>query len=323
METVLVTGGAGYIGSHTVKVLLEKGYKVVVLDDLSTGHRNAVCTEHFYLGDIADQELVSKIVNDHQITSVIHFAAKSLVGESMKSPDLYFINNVGKSVQFFSTLVSCGVKHIVFSSTAAVYGIPETIPIPEGTLPNPINPYGESKLMVEKTLRWMEEAYDVKWCALRYFNAAGADLNGDLGEDHFPETHLIPLVLKTALGQRDEIQIYGTDYETPDGTCIRDYIHVLDLAEAHIRVLEGLKNGLKSGAYNVGTGHGYSVREVIQLAQKIVGKEIKVREAARREGDPAVLVAKVDKIQEQVGWKPRYSDLETIISTAWKWHSKL
>lgn len=322
MSCVLVSGGAGYIGSHTVQVLMDKGYDVVVLDDLSTGHLAAVRvnTPELYQGDIADSKLVKEIVIKHNIDSVIHFAAKSLVGESMQHPDWYFEDNTAKSIRFFSALNECGVRNIIFSSTAAVYGMPEQVPIPEYLEKKPVNPYGESKLMIEKALYWMEQAYGLKWVALRYFNAAGADLAGTIGEDHNPETHLIPLILQSALGQRESIQIFGTDYDTPDGTCIRDYIHVLDLAEAHFLALESLRNGAQSGAFNIGTGQGHSVHEVIETARVVTGRDIPVVEAARRSGDPAVLVADSSLAQRELNWKPKYT-LRDMIETAWKWHS--
>lgn len=321
MKTILVSGGAGYIGSHTVQALIERGFKVVVLDSLITGHRGAVSTDAiFYEGDISDTELIVRIVKEHQVDAVIHFAARSLVGESMIQPDLYFYENTAKTNTFIAALLSQGVNKIVFSSTAATYGLPEVIPIPETSKTEPINPYGASKLMIEQSMYWMEKAYGLKWIALRYFNAAGASLNGSIGEDHATETHLIPLVLKTALGQREAISVFGADYNTPDGTCIRDYIHVVDLAEAHILALEALEKGQVSGAYNVGTGKGYSVREVIDRAKKITGLEIPVIDAPRREGDPDVLVAKVQRIEKMLGWKARHSDLETIIASAWQWH---
>ncbi len=323
MKKILVSGGAGYIGSHTVQALTEAGYGPVVLDSLITGHRKAVSEDiPFYQGDIADEGLVTDIINKEEVRAVIHFAARSLVGESVQKPDLYFKENTTKTNCFVSTLLQGGVNTIVFSSTAAAYGNPEEIPIPEESHTEPINPYGASKLMIEQSFYWLEQAYGLKWMALRYFNAAGAAWDGSLGEDHTTETHLIPLVLKTALGQRESISIFGTDYETPDGTCIRDYIHVLDLAEAHIRALEALEQGVPCGAYNVGTGTGYSVREVIAVARKVTGLDIPVLEAPRREGDPDRLVAKVEKIQRRLGWQARYSDLETIIKTAWQWHQK-
>lgn len=321
MGSILITGGAGYIGSHTVRVLLEKGAQVVVLDSLVTGHRQAVPSEvPFYQGDICDAGLVKNIIGSHGVEAVIHFAARSLVGESMTKPDLYFYENTAKTNLFVSNLLHLGVNKIVFSSTAAVYGLPETVPIPEESPTNPINPYGLSKLMIEASFHWLEKAYGLKWVALRYFNAAGASLDGSIGEEHLPETHLIPLVLKAALGQRDAIQVFGTDYKTPDGTCIRDYIHVLDLAEAHILALNALDQQINSGIFNVGTGQGYSVLQVINSAKKVTGIDIPVVEVGRRSGDPDVLIAKVDKIEKAFGLKARYSDLDTIISSAWKWH---
>lgn len=318
---VLVTGGAGYIGSHTVKVLLEKGIQVVVLDSLVTGHREAVpSTVPFYEGDIADSLLVTSIVKRHAINAVIHFAARSLVGESIEKPDLYFQENTAKTTQLLSTLIQNDVKRVVFSSTAAVYGIPNDVPIPEDALTQPINPYGLSKLMIEQCMHWLEQAYGLQWMALRYFNAAGAALDGSIGEDHFPETHLIPLVLQAALGKRPAIQIFGTDYDTPDGTCIRDYIHVLDLAEAHVLALKAMDEGQPSRAINVGTGQGYSVRQVIETARSVTERDIRVVETERRPGDPAILVARVDEIMDRLGWAPKYSDLKTMIQSAWVWH---
>ena len=321
MQTILVSGGAGYIGSHTVQALIKRDFKVVVLDSLVTGHRGAVSTEAiFYEGDISDSELICQIVKEHQVDAVIHFAARSLVGESMIKPELYFYENTAKTNAFVATLLSQGVNKIVFSSSAATYGLPEEIPIPEDSKMEPINPYGASKLMIEQSMYWSEKAYGLKWIALRYFNAAGASFDASTGEDHAPETHLIPLILKTALGQREAISIFGTDYNTPDGTCIRDYIHVADLANVHILALEAIERGVESGAYNVGTGNGYSVREVINMAKRITHLEISVVDSPRRVGDPDVLVAKVQRIENMLGWKAQHSDLETIISTAWRWH---
>ncbi len=322
MSVVLVTGGAGYIGSHTVDALLTYGDQVIVLDNLSTGHRGAVLTEHFYEGDISDRELVAEIIQKHGVEAVIHFAAKSLVGESMQKPDLYFIENTGKTSQLLQTLVENGVKNFIFSSTAAVYGIPEDVPIAESATISPINPYGESKAMIESICQWMEQAYGLRWCALRYFNAAGAHPQGHIGEDHTPETHLIPLILQTALGQRRNIGIFGEDYNTEDGTCIRDYIHVCDLAEAHVKALKGLLQDLPNGPYNIGTGFGFSVREVIQTAEIVVGSSIAQQMLPRREGDPAQLVAQANRLSEATGWKPKMSDLQTILSTAWNWHNR-
>ncbi|NLP43538.1 MAG: UDP-glucose 4-epimerase GalE [Peptococcaceae bacterium] len=323
MQTVLVSGGAGYIGSHTVKVLAERGYEQVVIDNLVTGFRQAVPEGiPFYNVDISSREAVSEIVRKHKVDAVIHFAARSLVGESVAKPDLYFHENTAKTNIFVSTLIQAGVNKLVFSSTAATYGIPEQIPIPETAPTNPINPYGASKLMIEQSLYWLAKAYGLKWIALRYFNAAGAVFDGSIGERHQNETHLIPLTLQAALGLRENIKIFGTDYPTPDGTCIRDYIHVLDLADVHILALEALDKGVESGPLNVGTGKGYSVREVIEMAKSVTGIAIPTVEAARRPGDPAILVAKVDRIKSLLGWRSRYSDLQTIIETAWQWHKR-
>lgn len=321
MESILVSGGAGYIGSHTVRTLTEQGYKPVVLDSLVTGHRQSVSLDvPFYQGDIADSDLVRKIVEIEHVSAVIHFAARSLVGESVEKPDLYFEENTAKTNRFVSSLLESGVKRLIFSSTAATYGIPDEVPIPERAPTNPINPYGLSKLMIEQSFAWLEKAYGLQWIALRYFNAAGAALDGSLGEDHIPETHLIPLILKTALGQREAISVFGTDYSTPDGTCLRDYIHVLDLAKAHILALEGLATGVGSGVYNVGTGSGYSVKEVIETARTVTGRSIPVIESPRRPGDPDKLVAKVEKIKSLLGWTPSHSSLEQIMESAWAWH---
>ncbi len=321
MGSILVTGGAGYIGSHTVRVLREQGAHVVVLDDLVTGHREAIPADvPFYRGDITDEARVQQVVESHAVEAVIHFAARSLVGESMKTPDQYFYENTAKTNLLVAHLLRLGVNKLVFSSTAAVYGRPETVPIPEDSQTSPINPYGLSKRMIEETFPWLEKAHGLKWVVLRYFNAAGASLDGSMGEDHSPETHLIPLVLKTALGQREAIQIFGNDYPTPDGTCIRDYVHVLDLAAAHVAALNALDHPLDRRIFNVGTGRGYSVQHVVAIAKRVTGVDFPVLYAARREGDPASLVAKVDRIGEILGWKAHYSDMETLISSAWKWH---
>lgn len=323
IRNVLVTGGAGYIGSHTVKVLLEKGFSVVVLDNLLTGHLKALGKEvKYYHGDIADRSLVLNIVKNENIEAVIHFAACSIVSDSIKRPDYYFTENVAKTNRFIASLLMGGVDKVVFSSTAAIYGIPYSVPIPEDAVTQPVNPYGVSKLMIEQMFYWMELSYGLKWVALRYFNAAGAMLDGSIGEDHEQETHLIPLVLKTALGQQKSIDVFGDDYQTPDGTCIRDYIHVLDLAEAHIAALYTLEKVNKGVVYNVGTGTGYSVKEVIDMAKRITGKNIHVQLAARRQGDPDMLIAKVDKIKSELTWLPHYSGMDTIIGSAWEWLSK-
>jgi len=321
MKSVLVTGGAGYIGSHTVQQLEKQQIHVVVLDNLSTGHRAAVRSSPFYIGDIADTELVKAIIHKHHIDAVIHFAAKSLVSESVRKPELYFRENTMHSFSFFENVIREGIKHIVFSSTAAVYGSAHHGPIRETDSLQPVNPYGESKLMIEKYLHWMGKVHGMKWIALRYFNAAGASLDGSIGEDHQPESHLIPLVLQTALGHREFISIYGDDYPTADGTCIRDYIHVLDLAQAHILALHALYEGeIKQNVYNVGTGSGHSVKEIIDQSERITGRAIKRKIDPRRAGDPPVLVADSQSLQEHLGWKPKYSDLYTMIKSAWKWH---
>ncbi|MDQ0244136.1 UDP-glucose 4-epimerase [Bacillus fengqiuensis] len=321
MKSILVTGGAGYIGSHTVLELQKQNIPVVVLDNLSTGHREAVQASHFYEGDIADHQLVKEIIKKHHINAVIHFAAKSLVSESVQKPDLYFRENTMKSCSFFENVIREGVKHIVFSSTAAVYGAAHHKLIKETDLLQPVNPYGESKWMVEKYLQWVGRVHDVKWTALRYFNAAGASLEGTIGEDHQPESHLIPLVLRTALGRREYIAVYGDDYPTLDGTCIRDYIHVLDLAQAHILALNALyENHSKQNVYNVGTGFGHSVTDIIEEAERITGRVIARKIESRRAGDPPVLVADSQNLQRHLGWKPKYSDLQTIIQSAWRWH---
>lgn len=321
MKSVLVTGGAGYIGSHTVLELKKHNITAVVLDNLSTGHREAVHTPHFYEGDISDRELVKSIIRKHSIDAVIHFAAKSLVSESIEKPELYFRENTIKSCSFFETIIQEGVKHIVFSSTAAVYGITGDKPIRETAQLEPVNPYGESKLMIEKYLHWVGKRHNVKWAALRYFNAAGAALDGIIGEDHDPESHLIPLILQTALGQRERISIFGDDYPTPDGTCIRDYIHVLDLAAAHLSALGALyEDRLVQNVYNVGTGAGHSVKEMIETSETITERNIPKQTDKRRAGDPPVLVADSRALQEHTGWKPKYSDLQTIIQSAWEWH---
>ncbi|MCR4440781.1 MAG: UDP-glucose 4-epimerase GalE [Peptococcaceae bacterium] len=321
MKPVLVTGGAGYIGSHTVAELIKAGVPVAVLDNLSTGHREAVASRHFYEGDIADLELVRFIIETHEIGSVIHFAAKSLVSESYAQPELYFRENTAQSFAFLEEAVKAGVKQVVLSSTAAVYGIPEAVPISEGSPLEPINPYGASKRMIEEYLQWMGRAHGIGWIALRYFNAAGAALDGQLGEDHRPEMHLVPLMLQTALGLRQRLYVYGTDYDTPDGTCIRDYIHVLDLAKAHILALGALENGLPGRALNVGTGRGFSVMEIIQKAEALIGDKLPVEYVERRAGDPHSLVADNSAMKSVFGWEPEHSDLDTILSSALRWHS--
>ncbi|MEA1884407.1 MAG: UDP-glucose 4-epimerase GalE [Thermotogota bacterium] len=319
--SILVCGGAGYIGSHTVKALLEAGKSVVVYDNLHKGHREAVPKEvPFYLGDLRSKTQIRELFETENIEAVIDFAADSLVGESMGNPLKYYNNNVGGTICLLETMKEFGVKYIVFSSTAATYGEPENIPILETEPTTPKNPYGETKLTVEKMLDWADQAYDIKYTTLRYFNAAGAHPSGEIGEDHNPETHLLPLILQVPLGKRESISIFGTDYPTKDGTCIRDYIHVSDLASAHILSLEKLMNGGKSEVFNLGNGVGFSVKEVIERTKNVTGENIKTIETNRRPGDPAVLIASSEKIIQQLNWKPQYNDLEEIIATAWKWH---
>jgi UDP-glucose 4-epimerase len=318
---VLVTGGAGYIGSQTAKSLTQSGYEVVVLDNLATGHREAVKWGPFVEGDLGDKELLAKIFKERRIEAVLHFAASLLVGESVRDPQKYFWNNVVNTLLLLDVMKACGVKHIVFSSSAAVYGSPEKLPIPEDHPMRPVSPYGDSKLCMERAIRWYGVAYGFRGVALRYFNAAGADLAGELGEEHDPESHLIPLVVKAALGQRPEVEIYGTDYPTPDGTAIRDYIHVVDLADAHVRALEYLADGGESTELNLGTGEGHSVSEVVAGVGKLCDGRVPAKGAPRRAGDPAELVADPARARQVLDWHPQYSDLDTIIQTAWKWHS--
>lgn len=319
---VLVTGGAGYIGSHTVYELLRLNHQVVVLDNLSTGHRLALPDVAFVQGDISEKNTVIEAIRDHNVDAVVHFAASSLVGESMQLPALYYRNNVSGTLSLLEAIAETGINKIVFSSTAAVYGEPDKWPITED-MPNlPTNVYGRTKLVIEGMLSDFSRAYGLTYVSLRYFNAAGALAGGAIGEDHTPETHLIPLILKTALGQREAIDVYGTDYLTPDGTCIRDYIHVTDLANAHVLALDHLSQEETARIYNLGSEAGFSVREVIDKVKAITSKEFVVRETDRRTGDPAILVASAAKIKNELGWKPRYSDLDTIIKSAWDWHRK-
>jgi len=318
---VLVTGGLGYVGSHAVKLLVDRGIEVVGLDDLSFGHKKAACGSEVLIGDIGDAELLRSIFKKYGIDSVMHFAAFADVGESVKNPQKYYINNVSKSLVLLQQMMEAGVKKLIFSSTAAVFGEPQAVPIPEEHPKNPTNPYGRSKLMLEEILSEYDHAYGLKWIALRYFNASGADPSGIIGEDHKPEHHLIPIVLDVALGKRESVSIFGTDWPTPDGTCIRDYVHVTDLAQAHLLALEALESGAQSNVYNMGNGNGYSVLEVISTAEIVTGQKIKAIPAPRREGDPARLVAGSDKIKRELGWKPEFPELKTIIETAWRWHS--
>lgn len=319
----LVLGGAGYIGSHTVDRLIEKGEKTIVVDSLVTGHRQAVNKDaKFYQGDIADKDFMRQVFKENSdIDAVIHFAAYSLVAESMKKPLKYFDNNTAGMVKLLEVMNEFSIDKIVFSSTAATYGIPEEVPIKETTPQNPINPYGESKLMMEKIMRWADKAYGIKFVPLRYFNVAGAKPDGSIGEDHMSETHLLPIVLQVAMGKRDKLQIFGDDYNTPDGTNIRDYVHPLDLADAHILAVDYLKAGNPSTAFNLGSSTGFSNREILEAARKVTNKEIPAEIAPRRGGDPDVLVASSTKAREVLGWKPQFDDISKIIETAWKWHT--
>lgn len=316
---VLVTGGAGYIGSHVVKELLKLNHEVVTLDNLSKGHRAAVAGGVFIQGDCGDEALVEELVKDYGIETVVHLAADSLVGESMARPDKYCRNNLGNGINFITALAEAGVKQFILSSTAAVYGEPEYTPIDEDHPARPVNVYGGTKLMLEQILEWHHRAFGLRYVSLRYFNAAGADPDGDIGEDHHPETHLVPLVMQAALGKREKVSIFGTDYPTPDGTCLRDYIHVTDLAVARALALEALRDGAPPAVYNLGNERGHSVREVVDTVRRVTGRNFPVEEGPRREGDPAVLVAGSQRIKRDLGWRPRYGDLEEIVRTAWEW----
>ncbi|GGJ17542.1 UDP-glucose 4-epimerase GalE [Paenibacillus hunanensis] len=317
---ILVTGGAGYIGSHTVAELLDRGEEVVVIDNLLTGHREAVLGGTFYEGDLRDKALLERIFTENKITAVIHFAASSLVGESMQNPAKYYDNNVYGAMCLLEEMHKAGVKNIVFSSTAATYGEPDKVPIEETDRTEPANVYGETKLVMERMMSWFDKAHGIRYVALRYFNAAGAHASGKIGEDHRPESHLVPLVLQTALGQRAHISVFGDDYPTEDGTCVRDYIHVSDLADAHLKAVEYLAGGGESSAFNLGNGQGFSVKQVIETAKKVTGREIPTVFEPRRSGDPAVLIASSAKARSVLGWTPKHDSLENIIASAWQWH---
>lgn len=318
--SILVTGGAGYIGSHTVAELLANGEEVIVLDNLRTGHAGAVLAGTFYQGDIRDEALLQRIFTSHQIEAVIHFAASSLVGESVHLPLKYYDNNVVAAQKLLSAMEQHGVKKIVFSSTAATYGEPKRVPIQEDDPTEPTSPYGETKLAIEKMMKWCDGAHGIKSISLRYFNAAGAHPDGRIGEDHQPESHLVPIILQVALGQREYVSIFGDDYPTADGTCIRDYIHVMDLAQAHYLAVRHLRQGGESGVYNLGSGSGFSVKQVIEKVREVTWHPIPVKVAERRAGDPAILIASNERAKRVLGWQPRYEDLGTIIESAWKWH---
>lgn len=316
---ILVTGGAGYIGSHAVRLFLSRGHDVWVYDNLCTGHRAAVPAERLIVADLSETHRLDHVLVEKRIEAVVHFAAFCYVGESVREPARYYQNNLVNTLTLMECLRRQGIGRFVFSSTCATYGIPEKVPITEGEKQKPINPYGQTKLAIEGALADFAHAYQWGYAALRYFNASGASPDGSIGEDHHPETHLIPLVIQAAMGQRPHIEVFGTDYPTPDGTCIRDYIHVDDLAEAHLLALEKLQPGQEMH-YNLGIGKGYSVREVIHTVEEVTGKKVAVVEGPRRPGDPPALVAAADKVHQELGWQPRYADLRAIVETAWNWH---
>ncbi len=316
---ILVTGGAGYIGSHTVEALQKKNFEVLVFDNLVYGHKEAISCP-LVIGDLLEKKEVEDVFKKNRIDGVIHFAAYALAGESMTNPAKYFENNLQAGLNLLEMMVKYGVKQIVFSSTCAIYGYPEKLPVSEEEEKKPVSVYGESKLMFEKILNWYDRIFGIKNVCLRYFNACGASLEGKIGEDHEPETHIIPLAMKVALGQREKFTLFGEDYRTKDGTCVRDYIHVLDLASAHIKALEYLFNNERSDYFNLGTGLGYSNREILEKIKKISGVNFKVEIGARRPGDPDAIYADNRKIKKILGWEPQFSDLETIIKSAWNWH---
>lgn len=319
--SILVCGGAGYVGSHCLEALKAAGYDCVVVDDLSRGHRAAVGESPLYVGNIADDALMDQVFRERHIEVVLHFAAASQVGESMKEPLLYYENNLCATVALLRSMRRHEVGRIVFSSSAAVYGEPDAVPIPEESPKAPTNTYGETKLAMERLMHWCHVAYGLEYVSLRYFNAAGASPSGIIGEDHTPETHLIPLVLQAAQGRREKVSIFGDDYPTPDGTCIRDYIHTSDLASAHLLAARRLLAGEGSGIFNLGSEHGLSVRQIIDAARKVTGRDFPVEVAPRRAGDPAVLIASNRKAREELGWVPAHSDAESILASAWAWHS--
>lgn len=318
--SILIIGGAGYIGSHTVKYFIEQNEDVIIVDNLLTGHKEAILSDKFYNCDIRDKEALDKVFKENDIEAVIHFAANSLVGESMVKPYEYYHNNVYGMMCLLDVMKENNVDKIVFSSTAATYGEPKNIPILESDETNPTNAYGETKLCMEKMMKWADKAHGVKYISLRYFNVAGAHVSGEIGEDHNPETHLIPLILQVPLGKREFISIFGDDYETHDGTCIRDYIHVTDLADAHILAVHKLREGSESNIYNLGSGNGFTVKEMIEAARKVTEHEIPAKVCERRAGDPAKLVASSEKARRELGWNPKYENVEDMISSAWNWH---
>lgn len=322
--SVLVLGGAGYIGSHTVYELIESGEDVIIIDNLETGHIEAIHPKaRFYEGDIRNAEFLDEVFSKEKIDTVIHFAANSLVGESVSNPLKYYDNNLYGTKVLLSQMVKHNIDKIVFSSTAATYGNPENIPILENDKTEPTNPYGETKLSMEKMIKWVGKAHNIRYVALRYFNACGAHENGEIGENHNPETHLIPNVLKVALGEKEFVNVFGNDYKTKDGTCVRDYIHVIDLAQAHILAMKYLREGNTSDVFNLGNGVGFTVNEIIEATRKVTDKEIKAVVGARREGDPDILVASSEKARTVLGWEPKYTDIEKIIDTAWKYYKSV
>ncbi|QZY55558.1 UDP-glucose 4-epimerase GalE [Crassaminicella profunda] len=318
--SILITGGAGYIGSHTTRYFSDKNEDIILVDNLQTGYKKAIEIENFYEIDIRNKKELDKVFKSHKINAVIHFAANSLVGESMEKPYEYYHNNVFGMMCLLDVMRENNVNKIVFSSTAATYGEPKNIPILEDDDTNPTNTYGETKLAMERMMKWFDQAYGIKYVSLRYFNAAGAHGGGMIGEAHRPETHLIPLILQVPLGKRNKIYMFGDDYPTKDGTCVRDYIHVMDLAEAHYLAWEYLRKGESSDIFNLGNGNGYSVKEVIEMTRKVTGYDICAEVKERRTGDPAILIASSEKAKRILGWKPKYDSLEKIIIDAWKWH---
>jgi UDP-arabinose 4-epimerase len=322
VANILVTGGAGYIGSHVCKALAQAGYLPITLDNLVYGHRWAVQWGPFFEGDLANGTLLRRVIRDYKIEAVVHFAAYAYVGESMQDPGKYFRNNVVNTINLLDAMVETGISNVVFSSTCATYGVPQRTPIGEDHPQQPVNPYGESKLFIERALRWYDVAHGIRSVALRYFNAAGADADGKIGENHDPETHLIPLVIRAALDPTQNVKIFGTDYATPDGTAVRDYIHVTDLAEAHVKAIDRLRYGCETISLNLGTGTGHSVREVIDAVQRISGRKVNTVESPRRAGDPPMLVAQSGLAVDLLGWVPQYSDLDTIVTTALRWQER-
>lgn len=320
---ILIVGGAGYIGSHVNKLLTEKKYETLILDNLSCGHKEALKWGKFCQVDLADVDKLDEIFNNYDIDAVMHFSSFIEVGESVQNPEKYYTNNVINTMNLLNVMKKHDVKKFIFSSTCATYGVPQKIPLVEDHPQNPINPYGWTKLMVERILKDYDAAYGLKSVILRYFNASGADESGEIGEAHDPESHLIPLILDAAIQKRDNIKIFGTDYDTPDGTCIRDYIHVTDLADAHLLALKYLEKENTSNEFNLGNGRGFSVREVIESVKKVTGRTFNVVETQRREGDPAILIGSSQKAKKLLGWNPQYIDIDKIVETAWNWHKKL